>query len=88
MVNSHLVCNLVYHLDQAKGFCKTELRGIIQPKICFGRLKIYLENINQWVFNFHDGGPYHIETSPLIGSPNQWTGFYMIGTFVMKYLIV
>ena len=27
---------------------------------------------------FHDGGPYHIETSPLISS------FYMMGTFVMK----
>ena len=24
---------------------------------------------------FHDGGPYHIETSPLICSANQWTGF-------------
>ena len=36
---------------------------------------------------FHDGGPYHIETRPLICSANQWTGFYMIGTFVMKGLI-
>ena len=27
---------------------------------------------------FHDGGPYHIETSPLICSANQWTGFYDI----------
>ena len=26
---------------------------------------------------FHDGGPYHIETSPLICSANQWTGFYI-----------
>ena len=26
---------------------------------------------------FHDGGRYHIETSPLICSSNQWTGFYM-----------
>ena len=33
---------------------------------------------------FHDGGPYHIETSPLIRNANQWTGFYMIGTSVMK----
>ena len=24
----------------------------------------------------HDGDPYHIETSPLICSLNQWTGFY------------
>ena len=23
---------------------------------------------------FHEGGPYHMETSPLIPSANQWTG--------------
>ena len=33
---------------------------------------------------FHDGGPCHIETSPMIWRANQWTGFYMIETFVMK----
>ena len=32
----------------------------------------------------HDGGPYHIETSSLICSENQWTDFYMIMTSVMK----
>ena len=37
---------------------------------------------------FHDGGPYHTETSPLIRRANQWTGFYMIGTSVMKELKV
>ena len=35
---------------------------------------------------FHDGARYHIETSPLICSPNQWTGFYMISASVMKGL--
>ena len=35
---------------------------------------------------FHDEGHYHIETSPLICRENQWTGFYMIGTSVMKEL--
>ena len=35
---------------------------------------------------FHDGGPYHIETSPLICIANEWTGFYMIGTTIMKEL--
>ena len=35
---------------------------------------------------FHDGGPYHIETSPLICFANQWTGFYMIWTSIMKEL--
>ena len=33
---------------------------------------------------FHDGGPYHIQTSPLICSANQWNGFYIIGTSVMN----
>ena len=32
------------------------------------------------------GGRYHIETSPLVCSANQWTGFYMITAFVMKEL--
>ena len=33
---------------------------------------------------FHEGGPYHIETSPLNCFANQWTGFYMMGTSAMK----
>ena len=37
--------------------------------------------------SFHDGDRYHIETSPLICSANQWTGFYMITAFVMEELI-
>ena len=34
------------------------------------------------------GGPYHIENSSLIccASANQWNGFYMIETSVMKEL--
>ena len=32
------------------------------------------------------GGCYHIETSPLICSANQWTGFYVITASVMKGL--
>ena len=35
---------------------------------------------------FHDGGPYHIETSPLIYRANQWTSFYVIGASIMKEL--
>ena len=35
---------------------------------------------------FHDGGRYHIETSPLICRANQWTGFNMITASVMKEL--
>ena len=36
--------------------------------------------------HFHDGCSYHIETSPLICSANQWTDFFMIGTSAMKEL--
>ena len=45
----------------------------------------YVENIIN-AFNFHHGGPNHIETSPLICRANQWTGFCMIGTSVIKEL--
>ena len=37
---------------------------------------------------FFHGGGYHIETSPLSCTANQWTGFYMIGISVMKELSV
>ena len=40
----------------------------------------------EWVELFHDGGPYHIETSPLIFRANQWIGFYMIGASTVKEL--
>ena len=38
------------------------------------------------IWFFYDGCPYHIETSRLICSANQWTVFYLIGTSVMKEL--
>ena len=40
------------------------------------------------VYLFDDVGPYHIETSTLICPANQWTGFYMRGTSVMKELMI
>ena len=43
--------------------------------------------MNKEDYLFHEGGPYHIETSPLICRANQWTGFYIIGTSVLKQLI-
>ena len=46
----------------------------------------YFKYFKHPVLLFHDGGPYHIETSPLIYSANQWTGFYMKGTSIMKEL--
>ena len=52
--------------------------------------------IKSQIFNFADDntlcsfnkGPYHIETSPMICSANQWTGFYVIETSGVKKLIV
>ena len=35
---------------------------------------------------FHDGRHYHIETAALICKSNQWTGFYIIETSLMKEL--
>ena len=43
------------------------------------------ETLNH-IYLFHDGGRYHIETSPLIYLANQWTGFYMITASVMEEL--
>ena len=39
--------------------------------------------MNYWIL--HGGS--HVETYPLISSTNQWTGFFMIWTSVMKELI-
>ena len=36
----------------------------------------------------HGGGPYNRETSPLICSANQWTGFYMIRIMIKVLLCV
>ena len=35
---------------------------------------------------FHNGGPYNIDISPLLYKRNQYTSFYMIGTFIIKKL--
>ena len=41
---------------------------------------------NMLVQHFHDRGLNHKETSPLICSANEWTGFYVIGTPTMNEL--
>ena len=67
-----------FFLVQMKKFFSYSLRNIIWHKKQFSsRGKLYL---------FYEGGPYHIETSLLIWSANQWTGFYVIGISVMKEL--
>ena len=37
------------------------------------------------LYPFHDGGPSHIKTSPLICSAKDWAGVYIIGT-IAKFL--
>ena len=46
-----------------------------------------IKNIRAAYYLFHDSDRYHIETSLLIYRGNQWTGFYMITTSVMKGLM-
>ena len=51
---------------------------------------VTLQQANKQMFTTedkNDEGPYHIEISSLIGSANQFTGFYKIGTSIMKGLI-
>ena len=45
-------------------------------------LNEHMQVAKHWLF--HDGGSGRIETSPLICSANQWTGFCIIGTSVME----
>ena len=47
---------------------------------------IYVVPKSFYLSLFHDESPCHIETSPLICSANQWTGFYMIENSAMKEL--
>ena len=53
-----------------------------QPSDVKERLSI--RNLALGIKPFQDGGRYDIETSPLICTPNQWTGFYMITASVLK----
>ena len=51
---------------------------------------VTLQQANKQMFTTedkNDEGPYHIEISSLIGSANQFTVFYKIGTSIMKGLI-
>ena len=57
---------------------------LLQTPLEYTSLDTPLQTVNSL---FHDGGPYHIETSPLIRKANRWTGFFMIGTSVMKKFI-
>ena len=69
-----------YQLDNSK---------VIRRKMnAWNSCKFSKKTTCEWhqLWLFHDGGCYHIETSPLICSANQWAGFYMITASIMKEL--
>ena len=74
-----------YAMMIIKSYCSSDFFVSVK-KIQFANAVFHL----RWGFFAKSsyGGPYHIEISPLICSANQWTGFYMIGTIVMKELMV
>ena len=47
-------------------------------------MPLHLTKYLTTIYLFHGGGPYHIGISLLICPANQWTGFYMKQTSVMK----
>ena len=55
------------HLNNQEKYCKLQNNTPYYAQHKKGVLRKF----------FHDWGPYHIETSPIICSSNQWAGFYM-----------
>ena len=81
-----------------KHFLGTELSYFRISRV--NSLTFNLYDVTLWLF--HDGGPYHIDTSPLIRSANQYTGFYydwdlrhernnmkyVFSTFLLPYFVL
>ena len=75
-------CHLFFICIYMKLLCSNEGKTFLVLSISWGfwvRLSFCFEL-------FHEGGRYHIETSQLICSASQWTGFYIITASVMKEL--
>ena len=47
-------------------------------------MEIFAKIVKDYLF--HDGGPYHIQTTLLTYLASQWTGFYVTGTPAVKEL--
>ena len=63
--------------------------GEFYKKAVLKNFAIFKEKHLYWSLFFNKiVGLHHIKTSQLICSACQWTGFYTIGTFVMKKLKV
>ena len=54
------------------------------PKSTFGKDRKNERSLELLTLTY--GGPYHIADGLFICRANQWTGFYMVGTSVMKDL--
>ena len=57
--------------------------------LCQLSSQIFAADLESLIINLtlsHDGGSCHIATSSLISRKNQWTGFYMMRTSVVKQL--
>ena len=97
-LDSFLTVTIFIQSSRPEVFCEISVKFFRTPilkNIC-ERLLVFIKTINHRSLAgplqfshqlFYDGGPYHIETSPLISFVNQWTGFYMIGTSVISELI-
>ena len=77
-VRSYKKNNFCYHKA-----LKGQSKNYSEPRefFFFGR-QVFKNHFS--LLSKHLPASYHIETSPLICSAIQWTGFYMIGTSVMK----
>ena len=65
LINSYKANILLLYTIYTKKFLNQGAKNLSQSSI-------------KKVSQSHDGGRYNIETSPLVFSVNQWTGFYKI----------
>ena len=69
---------------------QTKTNNLGNPYVNWKCLNIYCLDcifyFNFFIKLFLWRGPYHIQSGSLMCTGNQWTGFYMIGTSVMKQL--
>ena len=69
-----------YHLKFFKGLLRKISKTADIVRILYARV-LSLQP-------FHDGGPCHMETSPLICRANQWASFCMIEPLSLKSLTI
>ena len=67
-------------------YAKIQINISVIKSIAWVTPRLVLSGLNRlnWINWTDDGGPYHIETSPLICYASQWIGVYMIRTSSWK----